>query len=145
MALTVPPVGVGDDVLASYAAAVKAAIDDLYLVTTDTTIGSAATGFTVNAGGQVARTLVGGKHVFINLYLNSTNAITVTSGNIGDTDVFTVDSAFRPTEILPGIAGTGLATGEAILDTAGVVTLRSMSDPIAAGANLRIAFAFIKA
>jgi hypothetical protein len=145
MGLPVDAVGVGEDTLAAWAAQVKAAIDDLYVVVTDSTIGTVAAGFTVNSGGQIARTAVGGKLVHINLYLNSTNAITVTAGNTGDTLMFTVEAAYRPSEIVSGVCATGLATGEAILDTTGGVTLRSMSDPIAAGANLRIAFTFLVA
>lgn len=141
MALTVPAVGVGDDVLASYAAALKLAIDDLYTVVSDTSIGSVAVNFTVN--GNVARTALGGKLVYVNLYLQSTNAITVTAGNVGDTAMFTLDAAYRPAEIVSGDCSTGIATGEAVVDTAGVVTLRSMSDPIAAGANLRATFNFL--
>lgn len=145
MALTVPTVAVGDDVLASWANDAKAAIDDLYTTVSDVTIGTVAAGFTVNTNGQVARTALGGKLVFVMLYLNSTNAITVTSGNIGDTTVFTLDAAYRPSDTISAIGGTGFATGEATVDTSGVVLLRSMSDPIAAGANLRLTFMFLTA
>lgn len=145
MGLPVDAVGVGEDTLAAWAAQVKAAVEDLYAVVTDTDIGSPAAGFTVNTDGEIARTALSGKFVYVTLYLNSTNAITVTAGNIGDTTVFTLDSAYRPSEPINAIAATGVATGEATIDTAGVVTLRSMSDPIAAGANIRITFTFLKA
>lgn len=135
-ALTVPTVGVGDDTLASWAAAVKAAIDDLYLVVTDTTIGSAASGWTVQTG-MLARTALGGRLIFLEVYLQRTNALTATAGNVTDESMFTLDSAYRPAEAVNMPIGTGSETGEAAVLSTGVIQLRSLSDSSAAGANFR--------
>jgi hypothetical protein len=136
MALTVPAVGVGDDVLASWAAAAKAAIDDLYAVVTDTTIGSAASGWTVQTG-QLARTALGGKLIFIEFYCQRTNALTATSGNVTDETMFTLDAVYRPAEAVNMAIGTGSETGEAVILSSGLIQLRSLSDSSAAGANFR--------
>lgn len=105
----------------------------------DNSIATAAANFTVTSG--VARTIAGGKIIKILLNITSTNAITATSGNIGDVTVCTIDAAYRPTaDVHSSIAGTGSQTGEAILNTNGTVVIRSLSDSSSAGAAFRMDF-----
>ncbi len=145
MALTVPAVGVGDDVLASYAAALKAAIDDLYTTTVDTTIATAGAGWTINAG-MFARTALGGKLITIHVYCQRAAALTVTAGNLTpDETMCTIDAAYRPSETLNMAIGTGAETGEATLSTGGIVSLRSLSDSASAAANYRGTVTFLTA
>ncbi len=107
----------------------------------DTAIGTAATNFTATT--QVARTALGGRLVYLHLIINTTNAITATSGNVSDVTMFTLDAAYRPTENINCAVGTGLVTGEAIINTDGTVQIRAASDSISAGANLRMTVMFM--
>jgi hypothetical protein len=136
MALTVPAVGVGDDVLASWAAAAKAAIDDLYTVITDTTIGTAGAGW-VTQTGTSARTALGGKLITVVFVIQRTLALTATAGNVTDETMFTLDAAYRPADAVNMALGTGTETGEAILTSAGLLQIRSLSDSSSAAANFR--------
>jgi len=136
MALTVPAVGVGDDVLASWAAAAKAAIDDLYTVVTDTTIGTAGSGW-VTQTGTSARTALAGKLITVVFVIQRTAALTATSGNVTDETMFTLDTAYRPADAVNMAIGTGTETGEAILTSAGLLQIRSLSDSSSAAANFR--------
>ena len=142
MALTVPPVGVGDDVLATYAAAVKAAIDDLYTVQVDTTVGSAAANFSSPVA--TVRTMLGGLLVFFTLQIVTDNALTAASGNITDTTCFTLDTAYRPAEAY-GCAWGSNATGFAVMNTSGALVLWTVSDTVAAGSTLRISGTWLRA
>lgn len=144
MALTVPTVAVGDDVLASWANAAKAAIDDLYTTVSDTTIATAAAGWTIN-GGMIARTALGGKLVMLHIYCQRAAALTATAGNFTDEDVCTLDAAYRPSDTVNCVMGTGSATGEATIAPTGVVILRSLSDSSAAAANFRGTVTFLTA
>jgi len=144
MALTVPTVAVGDDVLASWANSAKAAIDDLYTTVSDTTIATAGSGWVINSG-MIARTALGGKLVMIHVYCQRTAALTVASGNITDETMCTLDAAYRPSDALNMIIGTGSETGEATISAAGVVSLRSLSDSAAAAANYRGTVTFLTA
>lgn len=109
----------------------------------DTSIGTVAAGFTITS--QLARTALGGRDVYLFLVINSTNAITATTGNVADTTMFTLDTAYRPSEAINVVIGTGLVTGEAIINTNGTVQIRSASDSIAAGANIRLTARFLTA
>lgn len=109
----------------------------------DTSIGTAATNFTATT--QIARTALGGKLVYLFFIINTTNAITATTGNVSDTTMFTLDAAYRPTEAINCVIGTGLTTGEAIINTNGTIDIRSASDSIAAGANIRLTAMFLLA
>lgn len=141
MALTVPPVGVGDDVLATYAASVKAAIDDLYTVQVDTTVGSAAANFSSPVA--TVRTMLGGLLVFFTLTIVTDNALTAASGNIGDVTCFTLDSAYRPAEPC-GCAWGSNATGFGVMNTSGALSLWTVSDTITAGATIRISGSWLR-
>lgn len=113
-------------------------------IVSDNSIGTVATGFTVSS--QVARVALGGKLVYVNLFLTRSGAdITATSGNIADTACFTLDSAYWPTETIALTYGNGSMDGEAQITTAGVVNLRSANANIVSGTNLRISATFIKA
>lgn len=107
----------------------------------DTSVGSAAANFTLVSA--VVRTALGGHLVDFTLYITSDNAITATSGNFADTAMFTLDAAYRPAEVKNACAGTGSSTGEATLGTNGVVTLRSASDSLGAGSNIRVNFTYL--
>jgi hypothetical protein len=110
-------------------------------LTSDTSVGSAAANFTLVSA--VVRTALGGHLVDFTLYITTDNAITATNGNFADVAMFTLDAAYRPSEVKNACAGTGSSTGEATLSTAGVVTLRSASDSLAAGANIRVNFTYL--
>ena len=98
---TATAVTVGGKVQATWGNAVKDDLDDIYTVVSDSSIGTAGAGWTTNAG-TVARTALGGKLVYIHLYLQRTAAWTATTGNVTDETVFTLDSAYRPTETSDG-------------------------------------------
>lgn len=106
----------------------------------DSTVGSAAANFTLTAG--TVRSILGGKVIFLSLTLVSTNAITASSGNITDTTCFTLDAAYRPTEVACSAFG-GVATGFAVLNTNGTVSLWTSSDTITAGSSFRLSFTYI--
>jgi hypothetical protein len=90
----------------------------------------------------VARTALGGKLIYVVLVVQRAAALTVTAGNPnpGDETMFTLDAAYRPTEQLNAVVGTGTETGEATINSAGLVVLRSLSDSAAAAANYRVSF-----
>jgi hypothetical protein len=113
-------------------------------ITVDTSIGTAASGFTTSSG--TARLALGGKLVYFDLFVTRSGAdITQTNSNIADTTCFTLDSDFWPSEGYGGIYGNGSMDGEYALSTAGVITLRSASYTIVSGTNLRICGTFLKA
>ena len=141
---TATAVTVGAKVQATWGNAVKDDLDDLYTVVSDSSIGTAGAGWTTNAG-TVARTALGGKLVFVHLYLQRTGALTATSGNVADETVFTLDSAYRPTETINCPVGTGTEGGEATINSAGTVQIRALSDSASAGANYRFTFSFLTA
>lgn len=109
----------------------------------DLSIGTAAANFTITEA--VARTALGGRLVYVHLIMNTTNALTATSGNVADTPMFTLDAAYRPSEDISVGIGTGLVSGEALIADTGVVSIRAASDNIAAGANIRLHATFITA
>lgn len=110
-------------------------------LTSDTSVGSVAANFTLQSA--VVRTALGGKLIDFTLYITTNNAITATNGNFNDVAMFTLDAAYRPAEVKNACAGSGTSTGEAILGTNGVVTLRSASDSLGAGANIRVNFTYL--
>lgn len=107
----------------------------------DTSVGTTAANFTLVSA--VVRTALGGKLIDFTLYITSDKAITATNGNFADVAMFTLDAAYRPAEVKNAVAGSGASTGEATLSTAGVVTLRSASDSLGAGANIRVNFTYL--
>lgn len=123
------------------AEAVDTDVNALATPVEDTSVGSAAANFTLSSA--VVRTALGGKLVDFTLYITTNNAITATNGNFSDVAMFTLDAAYRPAEVKNAVAGSGASTGEAVLFTDGVVKLRSASDSIAAGANIRVNFTYL--
>jgi hypothetical protein len=112
-------------------------------IVSDTAIGTVASGFSVTT--QQAWTVLAGRLIDINLFLNRTGAdITQTNSNIADTTCFTLDSAYWPTEIRNGCYGNGSMDGEFSISTAGVVTLRSASYTIVSGTNVRICAVYMR-
>lgn len=145
MVVVVPTPAAGAKIpAASFGAQVAAAIADLYTVVTDTTIGTIASGFITAAGGQTARTALGGKLVYLNLNLNRSGAtITATSGNITDTLCFTLDAAYRPAETIE-FAWGGNTTGVGFIDsTTGQCVLQAASDSLASGSDFRFSCSFL--
>jgi hypothetical protein len=109
-------------------------------VTADSTIGSAATDFTATTAAAIVDAT--GKDIYLKLYINTTNALTAATGNITDITIFTLDAAYRPDHTVGFGWGSGLVTGEGVINTDGTVVLRSVSDTVSAGANLRINVGF---
>lgn len=105
-------------------------------VVTTATVGTVASGFTVND--VRAATMLGGHLVDLDLYLLTTAAITATAGNIADTTCFTLAAAYRPTHTLSAVFGNGSMTGEASIAPTGIVSLRGASDTIATATNIRL-------
>jgi hypothetical protein len=148
MGLPVDVVAVGDDTLATWAGQVKAAVDDLYAVVSDTSIGTSGTNF--GAGTNVARTTLAGKDIYITLLLPVSTAFsTDANANLSpDILAFTLDAAYRPTEACNAVWGNGAIGGECIINTDGTINLRNGSAPslsIAVATNVRITASFKKA
>ncbi len=109
----------------------------------DTSIGTAAANFTAST--TLVRTAMGGRDVYLFLIINTTNALTATGGNITDTTMFTLDTAYRPSEAINCAIGNGSVSGEAVINTNGTVQVRAASDTIAAGTNIRLTARYITA
>lgn len=147
MGLPVDAVAVGDDALATWAAQVKAAVEDLYTIVSDTTIGTQGTNF--GAGTNVARTALAGKMVWLTLLLPVTTAFsTDANGNLSpDILAFTLDAAYRPTEATEAFWGNGSVGGEAIVNTDGTINLRNGSGAsvsIGTTTNVRVTSFYLK-
>lgn len=107
----------------------------------DTTPGTAAVNF--SDSGSVARVTGNGSNVTVELNLLSANAITATTGNFADVTCYTLDTPYCPSETVGGICfGNGSTTGECDINSAGVVSLRSASDTVAAASTIRITATF---
>lgn len=107
-------------------------------------VGTVAAGFTVND--VRAATLAGGTLVQIDLYLSNVAAITAATGNFADVTCFTMAPAYVPLHFTTFVFGNGSTTGEGqIMSGTGAVSLRSASDTIAAGSNIRISATYIVA
>lgn len=109
---------------------------------TTTTSGlTAATNFSVNdfLGMRVGNLIV------IDAYVQYTGAgITATNGNIADTEICTLPSGWRPAEHVVDVSwDDGFEDGGLLIDTDGTCDLRTSSDTIATGANIRFHAAFI--
>lgn len=109
---------------------------------TVTTTGLVAqTGFTV--GSFVAYKI--GHLVSFYALINSTNAISASGGNLADTAVATLPAGWWPLDQVNACFGNGSMDGEFIIDSSGVITLRSAVATIAAGTNLRFANTYVYA
>ena len=87
-----------------------------------------------------------GKVTSLDLYLARTGGkITATAGNIADTVCATVPSAWRPTHsTIAGCFDSGIVHGGFVLGTDGVATLRTATDDIDGGTNLRLHITFLR-
>ena len=142
MPTTATAVSVGKKTAAAWGNAVKADLDSLFATTVDTTVGSAAVNFSsVTAS---CRTMLDGKLVYFTIQITTDNALTAGSGNIADVTCFTLDAAYRPSEAC-GLAWGSNATGFAVMNTSGALSLWTASDTIPAGAVLRISGTWLKA
>ncbi|MER5843679.1 hypothetical protein ABT099_25990 [Streptomyces prasinus] len=87
-----------------------------------------------------------GKVTSIDLYLARTGGkITANSGNIADTVCATVPSAWRPQHsTITGCFDNGIVHGGFVIGTDGIVTLRTATDDIDGGTNLRLHLTFLR-
>lgn len=109
--------------------------------TADSSVGSAAANF--SGASATVRTALNGHLVFFQLQITSTNALTATTGNIGDVTCFTLDAAYRPSEPV-GFAWGSSVGGFGVLNTNGTVVLWVASDTVAAGSAIRLACTFLR-
>jgi hypothetical protein len=85
--------------------------------------------------------------VILDLYLNRTGGtITATVGNITDVAIATLPAGWRPnlTSTITATWGDGSSSGECVVSTDGIVTLRTASNDIILNRNLRIHISFNK-
>lgn len=109
--------------------------------------GSTSAGMTVESGFTLV-TFTGrtwGKVCTVTFLVTSNNQIVSTSGNFADVPMCTLPAGYRPQEDINSAFGTGITTGECLISSAGLVTLRSASDNIGAGNNVRVHTTFILA
>lgn len=130
-------IGAGNNVAAS-----DYSFKDVTKVTTKATIGTDAAGFTTSS--IVARTFLDGKVVDIKLDTVNTSLITATAGDITDTTIFTLNAAYRPTELRNFHFSAGAPNGDVQINTDGTMVIRSANVSISASSNLRMSFMFIK-
>jgi hypothetical protein len=109
---------------------------------TGTTGLSATAGWSVNYFNGVRQ----GRVTSIDFYMTRTGAnLTPTNGNINDVVAATVPTSWRPTHaIVNACWDSGFAHGGFILDTNGVVTVRTASYVIETGHNLRFQCTFLR-
>jgi hypothetical protein len=113
-------------------------------IATDTSIVTAATGFTLSAAS--ARTVLSGKLIFLEIFITRSGAdVTQTNTNVADLLVCTIDAAYRPDQTINAVCGNGSTVGEVAIGTDGTVTLRSLSYTLVSGTNLRITTMFLNA
>lgn len=110
--------------------------------TTTTSGFSAATGFTLNdfTGYRVGNTIE------FRAYLTRSGAdiVPAAGGNIADTAIGTLPASWRPTAgTTQAFWGSGVEGGDFVFGTDGVCTLRTSSDTINTGANIRLHGTFI--
>jgi hypothetical protein len=130
--VAIPSFSVGEKLLASDAQELSDAVTSFG----DSTPGTAKTGFTVTLDSVL--TFCDGKIVDLTLRVTNASAITATSGNIPDTDIYVLNAAYRPVSFFPVPFSTGAVGGMAIIDSDGSVTLQTASDSIAASSSIQI-------
>lgn len=81
-----------------------------------------------------------GRMVVVDIYLSRTGAtINATNGNIADTDCATLPSGWRPThDTITCCFDTGVTHGGWVVGTDGICTLRTASNDLASGTNIRM-------
>lgn len=87
-----------------------------------------------------------GRSVSVDMYLSRTGAtINATNGNIVDTACAVVPTSWRPThDTITGCYDTGIVHGGFVVGTDGIVTLRTASNDLANGTNLRMHISFLR-
>ncbi|WP_055693362.1 hypothetical protein [Streptomyces prasinopilosus] len=117
-------------------------------VTPEPSLASSTTGLSAGAGFSVLDFFGHrqGRVTSIDLYLARTGGkITASSGNIADTVCATVPSAWRPTHsTITGCFDNGIVHGGFVIGTDGIVTLRTATDDIDGGTNLRLHVTFLR-
>jgi hypothetical protein len=111
-------------------------LNDYSLDASTTTGLTAGTDFSVNSfSGRRSKGTV-----ILDMYLNYTGAgITATTGNIADTLICTVPAGWRPPhQTINGAWDSGAECGGFVLGTDGLTNIRTASDTISTGANLRL-------
>jgi len=129
------------------ATAVDTDVDELVtpdVTTTTATVGTVESGFTVLDVRAAA--LLGGKLIHIDLYCDRSGAtVTATTSNIPDTPMFQLAVAYRPDHVVSTVWSNGITDGEAIIQTDGLVYLRTSSQSITSGTDIRLSATYIKA
>lgn len=87
-----------------------------------------------------------GRSTTIDIYLTRSGGnINATNGNIGDVVCCTLPSGWRPThDTITSCWDTGIVHGGWVVGTDGICTLRTASDDIGSGTNLRLHVSFLK-
>lgn len=107
-------------------------------------VATASTNFTISSA--IARTMLGGKIVYVVLAIGTTNTLTASGGNINDPVIATINNAaYRPDEVTNATYSGNPGTGEAQLNADGTIVLRTLDVNISGGGTVRMAFQFIKA
>lgn len=102
--------------------------------------GTIAVGFTVSS--VLTRTLMGGKDIYLKIDVVNTSTITPTTNNITDTTIYTLDAAYRPTEVTSSVFSANPGTGEVQINSDGTVVLRTADATISAASNIRMVFKY---
>lgn len=117
-------------------------ITDINTTTITADVGTVASNFTVND--VRAAVSLGGALVDLDLYINTSNAVAASGGNLADTTMFTLVDALRPSHAKSCSFGNGSVGGEAIINTDGTINLRSASDTVTAGSNIRLSACYLR-
>lgn len=119
------------------------AISAAFGVATDTTPGTAKAGFTDSS--SFVRTCLDGHLVEVRLQVTNTSAITATTGNITDTDIYTLDAAYTPASNVFASYTTGNEEGTAVIQSSGVISIWTATDTIGASSLIRLSALFLVA
>lgn len=111
-------------------------------VTTTSSVGTTATNWA--AVDTKMRTSLNGKVLYGWFRLRTNLAITPSSNNITDVLMFTLNSAYRPTETVYALWSSGTSTGALSISPAGAITLATGNQALAANAVLTFTFHLIK-
>jgi len=106
-------------------------------------VGSAGANFAVNSA--VARSLLGGKLIYVTIDVNSNLTLTASGGGVADTTCFNLDTDFRPSETTGTIFSANNGTGQIQIQSDGACVLRTLDVNISAGGDIRFSHMWIKA
>jgi hypothetical protein len=116
-------------------------IDPVQIITT-ATLGTVAANFT--AMETKLRHTLDGKVIQGWFRIRSTNALVPTSNNLTDVEIFTLNTAYRPTEHVYALWSTGTATGALIIFNTGVIRLVTGNQTITANQIFTFSFNYIR-